>query len=209
MFPEDEPRSLLGFTPPARRGGLDPIPRATQEGPGLMKATTILCVKRAGQVAMAGDGQVTLGRTVLKHSARKVRRMRNGKVLGGFAGSAADGLTLFEKFEERLDEFSGNLVRSAVELARDWRTDRVLRKLNAMMIVADSQSMLLISGTGEILEPDHDVAAIGSGAPYALAAARALMDHTDLPVSDVAARALEIAGEICIYTNREIVLETL
>ncbi len=174
-----------------------------------MKATTILCVRRQGQVAMAGDGQVTLGHTILKHTARKVRRMRNGKVLGGFAGSAADGFTLFEKFEDRLDEFSGNLLRAATELARDWRSDRVLRRLNAMMVVADSEYLLLLSGTGELMEPDHDVAAIGSGAPYALAAARALMTHTDLSAADVARRSLEIAGEICIYTNREVVLETL
>ena len=174
-----------------------------------MKATTILCVRRQGQVAMAGDGQVTLGRTILKHTARKVRRMRNGKVLGGFAGSAADGFTLFEKFEDRLDEFSGNLLRAATELARDWRSDRVLRKLNAMMIVADSEYMLLLSGTGELMEPDHDVAAIGSGAPYALAAARALLGHTDMAPADVARKSLEIAGDICIYTNREVVLETL
>lgn len=160
-------------------------------------------------MAMAGDGQVTLGRTILKGTARKVRRMRNGKVVGGFAGSAADGLTLFEKFEARLDEFSGNLRRAAVELARDWRTDKVLRKLNAMMIVADSDSMLLLSGTGEVLEPDHDVAAIGSGANYALAAARALLEHTELPPDEVARRAMEIAADICIYTNREIVLEKL
>lgn len=158
---------------------------------------------------MAGDGQVTLQHTILKHTARKVRRMRGGKVLGGFAGSAADGLTLFEKFDARLDEFSGNLRRAAVELARDWRTDRVLRKLNAMMIVADGDSMLLLSGTGEVLEPDHDVAAIGSGAPYALAAARALLENTDLSPADVARRALLLAADICIYTNREIVLETL
>ncbi len=174
-----------------------------------MKATTILCVRRQGQVAMAGDGQVTLGRTILKHTARKVRRMRNGKVLGGFAGSAADGFTLFEKFEDRLDEFSGNLLRAATELARDWRSDRVLRKLNAMMIVADSEYMLLLSGTGELMEPDHGVAAIGSGAPYALAAARALLAHTDMAPADVARRSLEIAGDICIYTNHEVVLETL
>lgn len=174
-----------------------------------MKATTILCVRRGADVALAGDGQVTLGRTILKGTARKVRRMRNGKVVAGFAGSAADGLTLFEKFEARLDEFSGNLRRAAVELARDWRTDKVLRKLNAMMIVADADSMLLLSGTGEVLEPDHDVAAIGSGANYALAAARALLEHTELPPDEVARRAMEIAADICIYTNREIVLEKL
>lgn len=175
----------------------------------MIRATTILCVRRGSEVAMAGDGQVTLGRTILKATARKVRRMRNGKVVGGFAGSAADGLTLFEKFEGRLDEFSGNLRRAAVELARDWRTDKVLRKLNAMMIVADADSMLLLSGTGEVVEPDYDVAAIGSGANYALAAARALLEHTELPPEEVARKAMEIAADICIYTNREIVLEKL
>ncbi|HXE72768.1 MAG TPA: ATP-dependent protease subunit HslV [Candidatus Nitrosotenuis sp.] len=175
----------------------------------MIRSTTILCVRHKGAVAMAGDGQVTLGRTVLKHTARKVRVMRNGKVLGGFAGSAADGLALFERFEARVEEFRGNLRRAAVEMARDWRADRVLRRLQAMLLVADTETILVLSGTGEVVEPDHNVAAIGSGAPYALAAARALTEHTDMSAADVARRALEIAAEICIYTNREIVLETL
>lgn len=175
----------------------------------MIKATTVVCVRREGQVAIAGDGQVTLQNTIIKHTARKVRRMRGGKVLGGFAGSAADGLTLFEKFEDKLDEYAGNVRRAAVELARDWRTDRVLRKLEAMMIVADADSTLLLSGTGDVLEPDHNVASIGSGSPYAMAAARALLENTDLSATEVARKAMEIASDICIYTNKEISIETL
>ena len=175
----------------------------------MIKATTVVCVRRDGQVAIAGDGQVTLQNTIIKHTARKVRRMRGGKVLGGFAGSAADGLTLFEKFEDKLDEYAGNVRRAAVELARDWRTDRVLRKLEAMMIVADADSTLLLSGTGDVLEPDHNVASIGSGSPYAMAAARALLENTDLSATEVARKAMEIASDICIYTNKEISIETL
>ncbi len=174
-----------------------------------MRSTTILCVRHEGKVAMAGDGQVTLGRTIMKHSARKVRRMTNGTCLGGFAGSAADGLTLFERMEARLEEFSGNLRRAAVELARDWRQDRMLRRLQAMLLVADKDTVLLLSGTGDIIEPDHGVAAVGSGAPYALAAARALTVHSKLEAGEIARHALEIAAEICLYTNREITLETL
>lgn len=173
------------------------------------RSTTIICVRHEGQVAMAGDGQVTLGRTIMKHSARKVRRMTNGGVLGGFAGSAADGLTLFERMEARLEEFSGNLRRAAVELARDWRQDRMLRRLQAMLLVADKDTVLLLSGTGDIIEPDHGVAAVGSGAPFALAAARALTEHSKLGAGEIARHALEIASEICLYTNREITLETL
>lgn len=175
----------------------------------MMRATTICCVRRNGHVAIAGDGQVTLQNTIMKHTAHKVRRMRQGKVLGGFAGSAADGVTLFELFEAKLDEFSGNLKRAAVELARDWRTDRVLRKLEAMMIVADSQATLLLSGNGDVLEPDHDIAAIGSGAAFASAAARALLENTDLDAEVVVRKSIEIAADICIYTNKEIVVETL
>ncbi len=174
-----------------------------------MKATTIVCVRRNGKIAMAGDGQVTLQHTVMKNKARKIRRMRQGKVLGGFAGSAADGLTLFEKFENKLDEFSGNFRRAAVELARDWRTDRMLRKLNAMMIVADNESMLLLSGTGDVIEPDHDVVSIGSGSGYATAASRALLENTELSAEEIARKSIEIASDICIYTNKEIVVETL
>lgn len=194
MFRENEPRGVC-YTPELMNKR--------------MRSTTILCVRHEGQVAMAGDGQVTLGRTIMKHSARKVRRMTNGQVLGGFAGSAADGLTLFERMEARLEEFSGNLRRAAVELARDWRSDRMLRRLQAMLLVADKETVLLLSGTGDIIEPDHGVASVGSGAPYALAAARALTVHSKLSAGEIARHALEIASEICLYTNREITLETL
>ena len=174
-----------------------------------MRSTTILCVRRNGQVAMAGDGQVTLGNTVMKSQARKVRRMGDGKVLGGFAGSASDGLTLFDRFEKRLQEFSGRLRRAAVELSKDWRTDRTLRRLEAMLVVADRESILVLSGNGEVLEPDHPAASVGSGGGFALAAARALLEYSELSAEEVCRRALEIAGDICIYTNREITLETL
>lgn len=174
-----------------------------------MKATTIVCVRRGGQVAIAGDGQVTLQNTVMKNTARKVRRMHNGRVLGGFAGSAADGVTLFEKFSAKLEEYSGNLRRAAVELARDWRTDKVLRKLEAMMIVADKNDMLILSGNGDVLDPDHDVTSIGSGSGYANAAARALLENTDLSAEVIARKAIEIASDICIYTNKHITMEVL
>ena len=174
-----------------------------------MKATTIVCVRKNGKVAIAGDGQVTLQNTIMKNTAHKVRTMSDGKILGGFAGSAADGITLFERFEASLEAFSGNLRRAAVELARGWRGDKVLRKLNAMMIVVDKENILILSGNGDILEPDYDVAGIGSGAPYATAAARALLENTDLPADVVAKKAIEIAADICIYTNKNIVLETI
>ncbi len=173
------------------------------------RSTTIVCVHRKGQVAMAGDGQVSLGQTVMKHQARKVRRMAEGKVLGGFAGSAADGLTLFDLFEKRLEEYSGQLRRAAVELAREWRTDKFLRRLEAMLVVADPSGVLVLSGNGDVLEPDHGIAAVGSGGSFALAAARALCEHTDLEAAEVARKSLEIASEICVYTNREITLERL
>lgn len=158
---------------------------------------------------MAGDGQVSLGQTVMKHKARKVRRMGDGKVLGGFAGSAADGLTLFDRFEKRLEEYNGQLRRAAVELAREWRTDKMLRRLEAMLIVADQDCVLVLSGNGDVLEPDHGVASVGSGGSYALAAARALLEHTELSAEEIAREALTIASEICVYTNKEITLETL
>jgi ATP-dependent HslUV protease, peptidase subunit HslV len=167
-------------------------------------APTILAVRKDGHVALGGDGQVTLGDTVMKGSAQKVRRMRDGKVLAGFAGSVADAFTLFEKFEEKLERYPGNLSRAAVELAKDWRSDRVLRRLEAMLIVADRENMYLLSGNGDVIQPDDDVAAIGSGGGFALAAARALKTHSELPAVEVVRRGLHIAGEICIYTNTNI-----
>ena len=158
---------------------------------------------------MAGDGQVTMGQTVVKSTARKLRRLGDGKIIAGFAGSAADGLTLFEKFEAKLKEASGNLMRAAVELAKDWRTDRVLRRLEALLLVADREHILILSGTGDIIEPDTDVAAIGSGGNFALAAARALMAETKLSAREIAERSLGIAAEICVYTNTNFVFEEL
>lgn len=172
-------------------------------------ATTVLAVRRGERAAIAGDGQVTLGNTVVKHGARKVRKLGDGRVLVGFAGAAADAFTLFEKLEGKLKEHRGHLARSAVELAKDWRMDRVLRKLEAMLIAMDAQSTFLISGTGDLIEPDEGVVAIGSGGPYALAAARALLAHTEMAPAQVAREALTIAGEICIYTNTSITVEEL
>jgi ATP-dependent HslUV protease subunit HslV len=169
-----------------------------------MRATTILAVRRDGQVALGGDGQVTVGDTVMKRNAQKVRVLRGGRVLAGFAGAAADALTLFEKFEEKLERFPDNLPRAAVELAKDWRSDRVLRRLDALLAVADREHGFVISGDGELIEPDDGVIAIGSGGSYALAAARALMQHTALSPREVVRRGLEIAGEICIYSNTNI-----
>lgn len=174
----------------------------------MFHATTIIAVKKDGKTAVAGDGQVTLGEnTIMKKGARKIRRLYNDKVIAGFAGSVADAFTLFEKFEAKLEEFHGNLPRAAVELAKEWRTDKVLRKLEALLIVASSEDLLIISGGGEVIEPDDEVAAIGSGGSYALAAARALIRHTDLPASEVARQALSIASEICVYTNDNITVE--
>lgn len=168
------------------------------------KATTILAVRRGGKVALGGDGQVTLGDTVMKATAQKVRKLRDGKVLAGFAGSVADAFTLFEKFEEKLERFPGNLTRAAVELAKEWRSDRFLRRLEAQLVVADRDGLLLVSGNGDVIQPDDDVVAIGSGGGFALAAARALRTHTELPAADIVRRGLEIAGEICIYSNLNI-----
>ena len=169
-----------------------------------IRATTILAVRRNGQVALGGDGQVTVGETVMKNNAQKVRTLRGGKLLAGFAGAAADAFTLFEKFEEKLERYPGNLPRAAVELAKDWRSDRVLRRLEALLIVVDVNHGFVISGTGEIIEPDDGILAIGSGGSYALAAARALVNATDLPPKEIVRRGLEIAGEICVYTNTHI-----
>ncbi len=172
-------------------------------------STTILGLRHNGQVALAGDGQVTFGQTVLKQRATKVRKMYKNAVLAGFAGAAADAFTLFEKFESRLEQYRGNLGRSVVELAKEWRTDRYLRRLEAQLIVLDRERIFLVSGTGEIIEPDDGIVAIGSGGPYALAAARALVSHTDLSAVEVAREAMQIAAGICIYTNDNIVVETL
>lgn len=175
----------------------------------MFKGTTIICVRKGDTVALAGDGQVTLGHTVVKHSARKIRRLYNDKILAGFAGSTADAFTLFEKFDAKLQEFRGNLPRAAVELAKEWRTDRVLRKLEALLVVADTATTLIISGVGDVIEPDDGVAAIGSGGSYALAAGRAMLENSELEAGAIAEKALHIAASICIYTNDRIALETL
>ena len=174
-----------------------------------IRSTTILALRHGGSVVMAGDGQVTLGNTVMKHGARKVRRLNNGRVLAGFAGASADAFTLFDKFESKLEQHQGNLTRAAVELAKDWRTDRVLRRLEALLAVADRDHSLIVSGTGDVIEPDEGVVAIGSGGPYALAAARALIVHSTLDARAVATAALGIAADICIYTNANLTIEEL
>jgi ATP-dependent HslUV protease subunit HslV len=171
--------------------------------------TTILSVRRDGAVALGGDGQVTLGNIVVKASARKVRRLHSDKVLAGFAGATADAFTLFERFEAKLDKHQGHLTRAAVELAKDWRSDRVLRRLEAMLAIADHSASLIITGTGDVLEPEYGIVAIGSGGPYAQAAARALLEHTTLTAEAIVKQALTIAGDLCIYTNQQHVIEVL
>ncbi|HET7711408.1 MAG TPA: ATP-dependent protease subunit HslV [Thermoanaerobaculia bacterium] len=172
-------------------------------------ATTVLCVRRDGQVAVAGDGQVTVGNTVMKHGAAKVRRLYQDRILAGFAGSAADAFALFSRFEAKLEEYRGNMERSVVELAKDWRMDKYLRQLQAFLIVANNERAYLISGTGDLIQPDDGILAIGSGGPYALAAARALMKHTSLSAREIAEEAMRVAAAICIYTNDNITIETL
>lgn len=176
---------------------------------GRIRSTTVVCVRRADSVVMAADGQVTLGDAVLKHSARKIRRLFNGRILAGFAGSTADAFSLFGRFEGKLEQYAGNIGRAAVELAKDWRTDKMLRSLDALLIVADPQQSFLISGNGDVIEPDEGIAAIGSGGSYALAAGRALYENTELSARDIAEKALRIAGQICIFTNDNILLEEL
>src|ERR1700760_322115 len=171
-------------------------------------STTILAVRRGGRIALGGDGQVTLGATVMKANARKVRRLANGKVVAGFAGGTADAFTLFERFEGKLEKF-GNLTRAAIELAKDWRSDRFLRRLEALLLVGDPSKVLVISGNGDVIEPDYDVAAIGSGGHYALAAARALLEGSELDARSIVERSLGIAADICIYTNRNLVIDEL
>jgi ATP-dependent HslUV protease subunit HslV len=176
----------------------------------MFEGTTILSVRRGNSVAVAGDGQVTFDeRVVMKHSARKVRRLHEGNVLCGFAGSTADAMTLYEKLEGKLGDYSGNLTRAAVELAKEWRTDRMLRRLEALLVAADVERTLLISGNGDVIEPEEGIAAIGSGGNYALAAARSLYRHTDMPAQDVAEEALNIASEICVFSNDSLTVETL
>lgn len=175
----------------------------------MFHGTTIVCIRKNGAVAIAGDGQVTMGNTVMKHSARKIRRLYDDRILAGFAGSTADAFTLFDKFDAKLQEFRGNLTRAAVALAKEWRTDRILRQLEALLIVADAETTLVLSGAGDVIEPDDGIAAIGSGGPYALAAARALLAHSELSARDAAETALRIAAGICIYTNDQILVEAL
>lgn len=174
-----------------------------------MHATTVLCVRRDNKVVLAGDGQVTLGDHVMKHTAKKIRRLFEGKVLAGFAGSTADALSLFERFEGKLQEFHGNLQRASVELAKEWRKDRALRHLEALLVVADSKGTFLLSGNGDVIEPDDGLCAIGSGGPYALAAARALARHSKLGAKEIAQEAMRVASEICIYTNGNVTIEEL
>jgi ATP-dependent HslUV protease subunit HslV len=175
----------------------------------MIRSTTIVAVLRNGKVAIGGDGQVTLDKVVMKHKARKVRKVGDGKVLAGFAGSAADGITLLDKFESKLQEYRGNITRAAVELAKDWRQDRYLRRLEALLIVGDNEHLFVLSGTGDVVEPDDNIAAIGSGGPYAQAAALALIKNTDMPAEAIVREALAVAGRIDIYTNDDIAIETL
>ncbi len=175
----------------------------------MFHGTTILSVRRDNKVAIAGDGQITMGNTVMKRNAKKIRRMYNDKMLAGFAGTTADALTLFEKFEGKLEKYRGNLTRAAVELAKDWRTDRVLRRLEALLAVVDAENSFVISGNGDVIEPEDGIIAIGSGGPYALAAARALLAHTSLGAKEIVQEAMKLAAEICIYTNQEITVDEL
>ena len=174
-----------------------------------IRSTTILAVRRDGHLAIAGDGQVTMGEGVIKHKARKIRRLYGEKVLAGFAGSTADALSLFSRFELKLEEFHGNLSRAVVELAKDWRTDRALRHLEALLLVADAKQTYLVSGNGDVIEPDDGIVAIGSGGPYALGAARALVKHTQMSARDIVQEAMLLAGQLCIYTNEQITIEEL
>jgi ATP-dependent HslUV protease subunit HslV len=177
--------------------------------PRRIRSTTVLCVRRDGKVVMAADGQVTLGEAVIKHSARKIRRLYNDKVLAGFAGSTADAFNLFARFEAKLEQYHGQIGRAAVELGKDWRTDKILRHLEALLVVADKEQTFLISGGGDVIEPDTGLATIGSGGSYAMAAARALIENTQMPAREIAEKAMQIAGEICIYTNTKIIVEEL
>jgi ATP-dependent HslUV protease subunit HslV len=175
----------------------------------MIRSTTIVCVRHKGQIAMAGDGQVSMGQTILKQTAKKIRRLHKDKVLAGFAGATSDAFALFARFEIKLEEFRGNLSRAAIELAKDWRLDKALRQLEALLIVADKESSFLISGTGDVVEPDDGIIAVGSGGPFALAAARALINHTELSAKEIAFEAIKISAGICVYTNEHIIVEEL
>jgi len=205
-MPENTP--YPGLPPAASNSSVSSRTKAASR-PARIRSTTVLCVRRDGRVVMAADGQVTLGDSVIKHTARKIRRLYQDKVLAGFAGSTADAFSLFSRFETKLEQYAGNLGRSAVELAKDWRTDKMLRNLEALLVVADPQQTYLISGAGDVIEPDEGVIAIGSGGSYALAAARAMMQNTDLSARDIAEKSLRIAGQICIYTNDQLTIEEL
>jgi len=174
-----------------------------------LKSTTIICIRHKGKIAMAGDGQVTMGETILKQKANKIRTLYKGKILAGFSGATSDAFALFSRFEAKLEEYRGNISRAAIELAKDWRLDKALRRLEALLIVADKENSFLISGTGDVVEPDDGVIAIGSGGPYALAVARALIKHTDLSAREIAIEAMKISADICVYTNNEITVEEL
>ncbi len=175
----------------------------------MFRGTTILCVRRGSQVAIAGDGQVTMGSTVLKHNARKIRKMYNDKIVAGFSGATADAFTLFERFEAKIEAYRGNIKRAAVELAKDWRTDKVLRRLEALLVIADKEHTFIISGTGDVIEPEDGISAIGSGGPYAQAAAKAFFENTNLSAKEIAEKSLKIASDICIYTNDNITIEEI
>jgi len=172
-------------------------------------STTVICVRHKGKVAIGADGQVTMGATAIKHTAKKIRKLYNDKCLAGFSGATADAITLLERFEKKLEQFSGNIVRASVELAKDWRTDRLLRRLEALLIVADSEHTFIVSGTGDVMEPDDGIAAIGSGGPYAAACAKALVRYSDLSASEIVKESMRIASELCIYTNDRIAIEEL
>jgi ATP-dependent HslUV protease subunit HslV len=191
-----------------------PVPAVAESAsespaPRLIRSTTVLCVRRDNKVVMAGDGQVTLGESVIKHGAKKIRRLYQDKILAGFAGSTADAFTLFSRFEAKLEQYHGNLGRAAVELAKDWRTDKFLRHLEALLLVSDKETTFLLSGQGDVIEPDTGIAAIGSGGPFAQAAAQALADHTQLSPREIAEEAMKIAGRMCIYTNDRVTIEEL
>ncbi len=188
-------------------GGQECPPHTAQNSRRLIRSTTVLCVRRDDKVVMAGDGQVTLGESVIKHGAKKIRRLYQDKILAGFAGSTADAFTLFSRFEAKLEQYHGNLGRSAVELAKDWRTDKYLRHLEALLLVSDKDQTFLLSGQGDVIEPDTGIAAIGSGGPFAQAAAQALADHTKLSPREIAEESMKIAGRMCIYTNDKVTIE--